>query len=224
MSGAPSEGCDAVDVFFKSLQGKRVLVAGSYPPPFNDLSRSTLSIASRALREGAIVEVLSPSLRSAAHLRQRLDSWRGCVALWKLASKHEVLLLHLEERLPLGAKERLPHFLESFLLAIALRRWNDVLIQLDSPDAMPGGLGGRSGRMIWNSARMVVVLDANIRATLIGSVKLPDEKVHLLPVRTRYERYVSDEDLSVRDQESAIALIKARAELEREISARFHLE
>lgn len=220
MSNQSSRSIGAIAPPFRELRGRKVLVVGSYPPPFDSSSRLTLSVASKLLKEGALVEVLSSSLRSAAHLRQRLDGWRGCIALWRLASGYDALVLRLEEGLFLQAKGRIAHLLESLLLSMALRRWRLVLLQLDSPLTMPGGVGGRSGKLIWKRARWIVVLDDESRMVVIRDAKLPQEKVHLLSIEPGHER-AETEGIFVHDRESAMALIKARARLDREISEAF---
>lgn len=156
----------------------RILIVGTVPPPADGFSRNLAEVAAGALANGDEVDVLSPDVRSAAHLHASLGGLRLAVHLVARARRYDALVLRIEPGLPLGPNAgRLERAACLGALGLALGLWRDVTLRLDSPMPLPGGVGGRATSRMWRSATRIVVDSAEDQVELsrvpgIGAVQV----------------------------------------------------
>ena len=138
----------------------RVLVVGTVPPPGGERALALAKVAAARLAAGDAVEIWSPDTRSAAHDVGSLTGLRLPVRLAVASRRCDAVVLRIEPGLPFRSDEsRLARAVLLALLGRVLQRFEDVTVHLDSPIAIPWGVGGRPSRDLWSKARVVVESD-----------------------------------------------------------------
>jgi hypothetical protein len=122
-------------------------------------TQATLASVREELAAGHDVRVLSP-LPGAAHEHDHLVGVLGAWALLRRARRYDGVVLHVEPGLPLRVGSgRLRRVVECAALSVALSRFDAVTVHFADIAAVPGSVGGRTGRLLWRSVTRAVVRD-----------------------------------------------------------------
>lgn len=159
------------------MTGNRVLVVGSYPPvPLPEASATAASVAALAAN-GATVEVLAPR-PCAAHHTASFHSWRGAIALARLARRFDLVVLRIEPGFPLAAGSGRWHRLSRLVaLALALRASKPTAVHIAEAAAVPPAFRGAAAGLFWRSAGTVTVGSAGERDQVASLTGLSSERV-----------------------------------------------
>lgn len=146
----------------------KVLVIGSLPPPATDRSRALLAEVLRQRREGAEVEVLSPTPSAVAHRNLELAGPAAAIEIAVAARKADRVIVQLEPGFPLADDTgRAGRALGLGALATALRAARgEVTVRLHAIDDLARGAGGRSAAGLWQLAAAIEVGDEATRDRL----------------------------------------------------------
>lgn len=156
----------------------RTLVVGTTPPPGGQPARELAVIVGERMRAGDDVEVFSPDARSAAHHTGNLTTVMLPFRLALMARRFDSLVLRIEPGLPFGSQTgRLVRGITLFGLGAVFGMFSEVVLRLDSPIAIPGGVGGRATADLWRRASVIVVADENDRRQLLDAPGLDAESV-----------------------------------------------
>ena len=159
----------------------RVLVVGTVPPAGDVRARALAGVAVARLSVGDEVEILAPDLRSVAHRTARLTGRRLPFRLRARAGPVAAVVRGVAHRPPsAGPEGRLGRAPLPPLLGLALRRYDEVTLRLDSPIPIPGGCGGRASKALWSRAKVVV--ESELDRDLIRAVPWMDaDRVEVVP-------------------------------------------
>ena len=156
----------------------RVLVVGTLPPPGGASARELAAVAARRQADGDEVELLSPDPSSAVHRSRRLD---GLFLAWQLAwlsRRFDAVVLRVEDDLPcrrdMGRATRAAVL---GALGLAVSRYGEVTLRVDSPVPLPGGVGGRATRQLWAAADEIVVRSAADRDELLRAPGIDPQRI-----------------------------------------------
>ena len=145
----------------------RTLIVGTTPPPGGQAARELAAIAAARTLAGDQVEVLSPDPRSAAHHTGNLGSVLLPFRLALLAPRFDALVVRIEPGLPFGSTAgRLLRGVTLMSLGWVVGMFDEVTLRLDSPIALPGGVGGRATSDLWRRATVIVVANEHDRQQL----------------------------------------------------------
>ncbi|HVC25127.1 MAG TPA: hypothetical protein VND23_05165 [Acidimicrobiales bacterium] len=136
----------------------KVLVVGTLPPPGGPSAKRLANLAAALVADGHVVETLSPDPRSASHSYLPLAGPMLAARVALRARRFDAIVLNLEPGLPLAsAAGRLTRAVTLASLGEAMRGYTQVTIRLPNPIPIPGGVGGRASRALWERATSVVL-------------------------------------------------------------------
>jgi hypothetical protein len=199
----------------------RALVVGTYPPPATTNARSTMALVRQLTRDGRDVEVLGPP-HSAAARRARIDGPAGALELWRNHRRYDEVYVMIDAALrhPVGRLARFTRILDCAVWALALRFAKNTCVVVRDPGGIPGSVGGRTGRLLWQHAPQLLVPNDYSAQMLIDLGGAPADRVRVAATPTevepdRWNRGWAD----VTDQASATAAIQRRAAQDRRRAA-----
>ncbi|MHB8456466.1 MAG: hypothetical protein ACYDBS_02055 [Acidimicrobiales bacterium] len=183
-------------------------------------SRSLLAEVLRWRRDGAQVEVLSPTDLSVAH-RYLEDSWpMSAIEIAIAARGADVVVVQLQPGFPIAESAgRATRAAGLSSLAVALRRAKcDVVLRLHTIHDLPRGVGGRAAESLWATATRIEVGDEETReqlSSLLGRVSADKIALALPPVLDGCGRESSADLGGDASLDSVSAVVRARAARER---------
>lgn len=156
---------------------RRVLVVGSYPPvPLPEAAATAAAVAVFATN-GDEVEILAPR-PCAAHHTASFHSWRGALALARLARRFDVVVLRLEGGFPVTARHaRWRRAAGLASLGLALRTARSAVVHIEDLAVVPRPLGGIAASMLWGAAGTVTVRSEAEREELVGLTGIDRRRV-----------------------------------------------
>ena len=159
----------------------RVLVLGTVPPKGGPRAAALRRLVADHLAMGDSVEVWSQSELAAAHVHEARTGLALLARLAVAVPRFDVLVLRIQPGWPFhgeeGRRVRAAFFLG---LGVLLHRLDQVVVVLDSPIAIPGGVGGRPTKELWSRAEVVVETEED-RAELLAIPWLDPARVRVVP-------------------------------------------
>ena len=198
----------------------RVLVIGSLPPPVTDRAKGLLAEVVRRRREGATVEVLSPTDYSVAHRYLDMPGPLAAVEIARAARGADEVIVQLQPGFPFEESAgRAGRALGLGALATSLRSVKgDVVLRLHSIHDLPRGAGGRAAEALWTTAARIEVGDGETRSLLEALVPEPlRSRISLAgpPLEIGSDRARLADAGGDADLETVTAVVRARAAHER---------
>lgn len=161
---------------------RRVLVAGSYPPVPLPEARATAAAVAALAAQGTDVEVLAPR-PSAAHHTASFHSWRGALALARLARSFDVVVLRVEAGFPLASQSSRWRRTSGLMgLGLALRSAKTSVVHVEDLAVVPPAFRGAAARVLWKAAGSVTVRSAADRDALAGFAGIDPHRVVVDPL------------------------------------------
>lgn len=197
----------------------RVLVVGTVPPPGGQSAKELAAVVADRVEAGDSVEVLSPDPRSAAHHTANLETLMLPLRLALMSTRFDALVLRIEPRLPLGEQtNRLVRGATLFALGVVFGMYSEVVIRLDSPIPLPGGVGGRATADMWRRASTIVVANDSDRQRILSAPGVEADRVKIaMPLEAadsdRDHAWPQATEVDLREQ--VLAKIRLRADAER---------
>lgn len=159
----------------------RILVLGTVPPFGGPRAVALRRLVADHLAMGDHVEIWSQSELAAAHVHEPRTGLALLARLATRAQRFDALVLRFQPGWPFHGEESRAVRAAFFAgLGLVVRRLGDVTVLLDSPIAIPGGVGGRPTRDLWSKAHVVVETEAD-RAELLAIPWLAPERVTVAP-------------------------------------------
>jgi hypothetical protein len=162
----------------------RYLVVGTLPPPRVGRSAALLELVGRLEAEGHEVEVVSVGVGDPATRGAGLAAAAGVDTIWTLLRRRAGdtrLVVQVEPALIGAQAGRARRTAGLAALSLALSRWSEVEIRVDSFSDLPGGLGGRAAALLWRRATRIVVASEAQRELLCREAQLDSSMVAVEP-------------------------------------------
>jgi hypothetical protein len=191
----------------------RTLVVGLYPPPASEEARGTMAMVRYLAKQDHDVEVMAQPYSAAQH-RARIDGPAGAWAMYRQRRRYDEIYVMIEAvlRYPAGRFGRYTRIIDTSMWATALRRTPNACLVVNEPGAIPGSVGGRTGRMLWEAAPRLLVPNEYTGRMLVEQGGAPADRVQVAEVVSEYETGRWNTGWSgVTDQIDAVALIRRRA-------------
>ena len=191
----------------------RALVVGLYPPPACEEARGTMAMVRYLAKQDHDVEVMGQAY-SAAQLRARIDGPSGAWELYRQRRKYDEIYVMIEAvlRFPVGKFGRYTRIIDTGVWAAVLKRTQNACLVVNEPAQIPGSVGGRTGRMLWQAAPRMLVPNEYTGRMLVEQGGAPAERVQVAEVGADFTpaRWNSGW-AGVTDQRDAVATIRRRA-------------
>jgi hypothetical protein len=159
----------------------RILVLGTVPPFGGPRAEALRQLVADHLAMGDHVEIWSQSELAAAHVHEPRTGLALLARLATRAPRFDALVLRFQPGWPFHGEESRAVRAAFFAgLGVVVRRLGDVTVLLDSPIAIPGGVGGRPTRELWSKASVVVETEAD-RTELLAIPWLDPSRVTVSP-------------------------------------------
>jgi hypothetical protein len=201
----------------------RLLVVGAYPPPSGAEERQTMATVRRLANDGDEIEVLAQA-GSAAHHLGAITGTAGAFDAWRRARAYDGVVLQVGTRVPLrtfpGIRGRVARLLDCLAWGLVLRASKGSRIVAPDLDAIPGSIGGRTGRFLWSSAARVVVASELGKQRLIAAACCPPERIDVVSTHGGPHARWDKGWERVTDQATAEELIVERATRDRRAALR----
>lgn len=195
------------------MTARRALVAGSYPPVMLPEAHATAAAVAALAAEGTDVEVLAPR-PSAAHHSASFHSWRGALALGRMARSFDVVVLRVEAGFPLAQRSSRWRRTSGLVgLGLALRAARTSVVHVEDLAVVPLAFRGAAARVLWNSAGSVTVRSEADRDSLAGFAGIDPRRIVVDPLPGGSP--VDPGPRDGRSREAAMELVAHRARVER---------
>lgn len=159
----------------------RLLVLGTVPPFGGPRAAALRRLVADHLAMGDHVEVWSQSPLAVAHVHEPRTGLALLARLALAVPRVDALVLRVQPGWPFhgeeGRAERAAFFLG---LGALIRGLEQVTVILDSPIAIPGGVGGRPTKDLWAKAHVVVETEKD-RDELLAIPWLDPARVQVVP-------------------------------------------
>lgn len=198
------------------MTSRRALVIGSYPPVPLPEARATAAAVAALAAEGTDVEVLAPR-PCAAHHTASFHSWRGALALARLARGFDVVVLRVEAGFPLAHQSGRWRRTSGLVgLGLALRTAKTAVVHVEDPAVVPLAFRGAAARVLWKSAGSVTVRSEADRDALAGFAGIDRRRVVVEPLPGGYPVGAGARGpVGGRSREAVMQLVAHRARVER---------
>jgi hypothetical protein len=195
----------------------RALVVGLYPPPASDEARGTMAVVRHLARHEHDVEVMGPPYSAAQH-RARIDGPNGAWTLYRCRRRYDEIYVMVEAvlRFPVGTFGRYTRIVDTGVWATVLRRTPNACLVVNEPAQIPGSVGGRTGRMLWQAAPRLLVPNEHAGRMLVEQGGAPAERVEVATLGAAHVPARWDTGWAgITDQREAAAAIRRRAAADR---------
>jgi hypothetical protein len=181
-----------------------------------------MALVRELARGGRDVEVLGQP-HSAAQHRARIDGPAGATELWKRHRNYDEVYVVIDGLLrhPAGRLSRITRIVDCAIWGYALKYAKNATLVVRDPGTIPGSVGGRSGRLLWEHAARILVPNDYSANMLIDLGGAPRDRVTISEQPTEVEPDRWNRDWTdVSDQASVASEIQRRAAQDRRRAAR----